>query len=90
VIPKTHSGAIIVCWVICGIVAAGFANAGFHDDFRWSSRSKCEDVNAGHQSFALVWGALGGPIALVVSMAFTGFGHKGWNLARFECEGYSK
>lgn len=75
-------------WLICGILAAGFSNASFKDEFHWSTKEKCEYIAATNQSFALIWGSLGGPISLVAALMFSGFGYKGWSLSKNKCEGY--
>lgn len=79
----------VIIWIMCGLVSAGLANKNFQsDDFRWSTFDKCEQWSRKHQSFSLVWGMAGGPFALVVSLAVTGFGYHGWSLSRKECIGY--
>jgi len=70
-------------WLSCGITAAGLFN-GMNDHFNWG-QEKCEVWSARDQSFGLIWGVAGGPLSLVVALAFTGFGHDGWTILRKPC-----
>lgn len=82
---KNSKYLIAVGWLACGICAAGINNADMNDGYRWSTKEKCEQWSHIDQSFSIMWGVFGGPISLVVIEALSGFGYKGWSLARHEC-----
>lgn len=73
----------IIFWIVCGLGAAGFINAK-NDHFNWG-QEKCKIWAARDQSFSLIWGILGGPISLGISLAMTGFGYEGWQITRKVC-----
>lgn len=77
-----------IFWICCGLLAAGFLNKSMDTGYHWSTKEKCLKWGASDQSFSIVIGVVGGPITLIASMAFTGFGYNGWSLTRHECKGY--
>ena len=78
---------IILLWIVLGIIGAGFLNANSKDR-HWLTKASCDDIAHSDQSFFIIYGLITGPIGLITSMAFTGFGYKGWSLDRHKCEGY--
>lgn len=77
-----------LAWCACGLLAAGIVNKSSHDDYHWSTLAKCEDMHAKDHSFYIMWGIISGPIGVGWALAFSGFAHKGWTLAKQPCEGY--
>lgn len=61
--------ALLLFWLVCGFVAAGFDYAYFMGRFGGNPRQRAGE------SLVLV---LGGPIALVVTFLLSGFGMHGW------------
>lgn len=70
---KSTITLIVIAWLGCGIVGAGFDNAYFQRKYP----EQCSGRR--HLGQALL-SAVGGPINLFVSFFYTGFGEYGWSL----------
>lgn len=69
----------ILGWLLLGLLAAGFTFA--HTQHEYPDQSHRQAL-----SFALMWGLVAGPIALLIVLAFEGFGEYGWRLKPTEEE----
>lgn len=58
--------ALLLLWFTCGFLAWGITLR--HDLHRWPSSDCRQD-----QSFAVVWGEVFGPVALMISASESGF-----------------
>lgn len=65
---------IIIGWLACGVIGAGFSNAFFQRKYSNQCHGREE---LGH---SLVM-SIGGPINLFVVFLVTGFGEYGWSLS---------
>jgi hypothetical protein len=76
---KAIAAIIGACWVISGILNAGFLNAHLRKELaeRCNSREA-----ASQQAFALGYGLFTGPLGLVYTLLFTSLAHEGWTLSR--------
>lgn len=73
---------IIMAWLLCGIIGAGFLNPtmismkGYDDCQKWAARD---------QAVSIGLGLFGGPMTLFIGIVYSGFGYDGWSLYRKEC-----
>jgi len=67
-------GLIVVMWIFCGILGAGFQNAYFQLKFEL-----CEGRR--ELGNALAMNVVIGPIGLFTSYLISGFGEYGWSLS---------
>ena len=67
---------IAAAWLVCGIIGAGFINAGWRaDNPSAGSREMRQNF-----SMAVILSLIWGPAGLLASLAMTGFGADGWTL----------
>lgn len=78
---------IILIWVACGLVAAGGSNAHFRG--RYPSLNSISDRRE-TLGFSLIWGLIGGPIALLACVFLTGFFVHGWTLSDNPVDGHDE
>ena len=63
---------VIVGWVACGILAAGFLFPDFQVEYSCSQREAL--------GLSLLLGLIWGPVMLLIAFFATGFGRHGWRL----------
>lgn len=70
---------IVVIWIGCGIGGSGFSNAHFRAKYPdlYSSRAYAKREGRGEMGMSCLFG----PIGLIGSFLWTGFGSDGWTLS---------